>query len=81
MHYQQFFQLGLFHKLIVIIFLSLLVSGEKEETLVVGINNKPPLMKAKQPQKQKQERMRRPSDAIFWSKRKVPNASDPLHNR
>ncbi|KAJ0024376.1 hypothetical protein Pint_08698 [Pistacia integerrima] len=81
MYYQQFFQVGLFQKLIVIIFLSLLVSGEKEETLVVGINNKPPIMQAKQHQKQKQERLRHSFDAFMSSKRKVPNASDPLHNR
>lgn len=81
MHYQQLSQVWFFQKLIIIIFLSLIVCGEKEETLVVGINDKSPTMQARQRQKQKQGSLRNSFDSFISSKRKVPNASDPLHNR
>ncbi|VVA11998.1 PREDICTED: POPTR_0002s12330g [Prunus dulcis] len=35
----------------------------------------------KRPQQQQQQRLRHSFETFFSSKRKVPNASDPLHNR
>jgi len=35
----------------------------------------------KKPQRQQRQRLRHSFDVYFSSKRKVPNASDPLHNR
>ncbi|KDP41663.1 hypothetical protein JCGZ_16070 [Jatropha curcas] len=73
MHFHQFKQ----KKIIVLILLySLLVSGEKEETMAVTHADD------KQPRRQeKHQRLRSSFDVLFSSKRKVPNASDPLHNR
>ncbi|KAJ4701674.1 Clavata3/ESR (CLE) [Melia azedarach] len=82
MQYQQLVQVGLLQKLIVVIFLSLLVSGEKEEAMVFGTNSHSKTVPAeKQQQKQQRPRLRHSFDSFFSSKRRVPNASDPLHNR
>ncbi|WRX31207.1 hypothetical protein QQP08_023694 [Theobroma cacao] len=64
--------------------LSLLVSGDQKEesSVLVGMNGYSPGTKEKQPVRQQQhQRLRHHFDAFFSSKRKVPNASDPLHNR
>ncbi|KAH7526834.1 hypothetical protein JRO89_XSUnG0046900 [Xanthoceras sorbifolium] len=89
MQYQEYFpQVGLLQKyIILVVLLSLLVSAEKEaeKGVVVGMNSHPPTtqMLGKQnqkPQQQQQQRLRHSLDGLFSSKRRVPNASDPLHN-
>lgn len=93
MHYlHQFSQVGLLQKLIVVVvLLSLLVSGDndQEEVMKVGasaVSNLSPgntyVDRRQQDQtRQPQRYLRHSFDAFFSSKRKVPNASDPLHNR
>ncbi|CAL0322485.1 unnamed protein product [Lupinus luteus] len=61
------------------------VCGEKEES-VVGLSNQKPNMQEKQlklrKQLQHQEQVPKyPFDVFVSEQRKVPNASDPLHNR
>lgn len=74
---------GLLQKTIALIFLSLLlVSGDQKEEKVkvaFGTNNShlPPNVQEKQHQNPQQKQSLR----YFSSKRRVPNASDPLHNR
>ncbi|OAY22995.1 hypothetical protein MANES_18G043100v8 [Manihot esculenta] len=80
MHFQRSRpQVGMLQKLIVVILVSLLVvSGQKEETLVFNnTDNQQPIRQ----EKQQRQRLRHSFDVFFSSKRKVPNASDPLHNR
>lgn len=78
MHSRKSLQVGLLRKLMVLAFLSLLVCGEKEAATVnVGIKNHSTNMH----QRQKHQRLRHSFDVFFSNKRKVPNASDPLHNR
>ncbi|KAL4282598.1 hypothetical protein GQ457_16G015090 [Hibiscus cannabinus] len=75
-----FLQLRLLQTLMVVVMLlSLLVSGsadqkDDESLLVVGIN-------ARSPVPQEKQRLRHSFGVFFSSKRKVPNAADPLHNR
>ncbi|KAK8544846.1 hypothetical protein V6N13_003406 [Hibiscus sabdariffa] len=47
---------------------------DDESLLVVGIN-------ARSPVPQEKQRLRHSFGVFFSSKRKVPNAADPLHNR
>jgi hypothetical protein len=79
-------RVGWLRQLIMVVgFLSLLVRGEKEEAAaVVGAHSRSPNMQQQQqkkPQRQQRQRLRHSFDVYFTSKRKVPNASDPLHNR
>ncbi|KAE8725742.1 putative Cytochrome P450, family 81, subfamily K, polypeptide 2 [Hibiscus syriacus] len=69
-------QLRLLQTLMVVMLLSLLVSADQkdDEPLLVGINARPPFPQEKQ-------RLRHSFGVFFSSKRKVPNAADPLHNR
>lgn len=67
-------------KLIFLVFLSLLVFGEKDEEsslIVVDKHKQSPRLQKMQLKRS----LRHSFDALFSSKRKVPNASDPLHNR
>ncbi|CAB4266266.1 unnamed protein product [Prunus armeniaca] len=67
----------------------MLVSGYKENTMPLSVPNNGEQKQEeheddmnKQPQQQQQQqRLRHSFEAFFSSKRKVPNASDPLHNR
>lgn len=75
-----------FHKVIVFVFLivTFLVCGEKEEPLVVGMNNKQQSNKTEKKQSQRKhehQRSNQPFGVYLSQMRKVPNASDPLHNR
>ncbi|OAY50991.1 hypothetical protein MANES_05G178800v8 [Manihot esculenta] len=72
-------QVGMLQKLIFLILVSLfVVSGEKEEKLVVNNTySQQPTRK----EKQQYQRLSFSFDVFFSNKRKVPNASDPLHNR
>ncbi|BFG18314.1 hypothetical protein CerSpe_045880 [Prunus speciosa] len=73
--------------LMVLVFFSILVSGYRENTMPLSVPNNVEQKQQehendmnKQPQQQ-QQRLRHSFEAFFSSKRKVPNASDPLHNR
>uniref|UniRef100_F6GZW1 Uncharacterized protein n=1 Tax=Vitis vinifera TaxID=29760 RepID=F6GZW1_VITVI len=77
----QCLRVGLLQKFMVLVFLSLLVFGQKEEAMDVGTNGESPGIQEKQQQKQQQQRLRHSLDVFLSSKRRVPNASDPLHNR
>ena len=71
-------------QLMVVAFISLLVCGDQKEAAVaVGVHNRSPNTRAreKQQHQQQRQRLRHSFDVYFSSKRKVPNASDPLHNR
>ncbi|XWS24157.1 hypothetical protein CRYUN_Cryun28dG0076500 [Craigia yunnanensis] len=83
MHFQPSLPLRLLQKLMVVMLLYLvLVSGDlKEESMLVGMNGHAPGAKEKQPVKQQHQRLRHSFGVFSSSKRKVPNASDPLHNR
>ncbi|KAG6626451.1 hypothetical protein I3843_15G043700 [Carya illinoinensis] len=81
MHVHQSLRVGMLRKLMFLAFLAFLVCVEKEAGLVVGVNSlQPPNMQEKQQQRQRPKRLKHSFDAFFSSKRKVPNASDPLHN-
>ncbi|KAL3505094.1 hypothetical protein ACH5RR_034935 [Cinchona calisaya] len=83
-------QMGLFQKLVILVLLSLLAYGGKNR-MVVGMNKKLTLvLQEKQhkvqhlQQQEDQEQKKKHSfdhDLFSSSKRRVPNASDPLHNR
>ncbi|KAI3465300.1 hypothetical protein Pfo_021963, partial [Paulownia fortunei] len=91
-HEQQSFGVGMLRKLVFLFLLALVVSaGENNETMVVGSRKisasklqEKQLGKVDDQQLQRQlERLRvkHAFDAFFSSKRRVPNESDPLHNR
>ncbi|KAF5736079.1 hypothetical protein HS088_TW14G00213 [Tripterygium wilfordii] len=64
---------------IVLILASSLVSGEKQTVMgTVGSHNQ--LQSSSNHEKQKPQQLRQYFD-LFSNKRRVPNASDPLHNR
>lgn len=76
--------------LLVLVFLSMLVCGNKEKATrararAVGVHNQlkyPSQVKQQEVEEKKRLRRHHHSfEAFFASKRKVPNASDPLHNR
>ncbi|KAJ6939810.1 hypothetical protein NC651_006083 [Populus alba x Populus x berolinensis] len=79
MHYQQSPRVFVLQKPMVILLLVLFVSGDRKEETTVNVhglqNQQPPSST------EKQQRLRHSFDTFFSSKRKVPNASDPLHNR
>lgn len=84
----RFSQVGLLQKLMVVFLLSLLVSGENEEELKeagTSISKQSTanvyVQQRQQEKRAQQQRLRHSFDAFFSDKRKVPNASDPLHNR
>ncbi|KAE9600009.1 hypothetical protein Lal_00045706 [Lupinus albus] len=88
MHFRHCSHVGWFKRvLFFVLLIAFLVCGEKEEA-VVGLSNQKPnmqekqLSKRKQLQHQEQEQVPKyPFDVFVLEKRKVPNASDPLHNR
>ncbi|KAB2619449.1 hypothetical protein D8674_015318 [Pyrus ussuriensis x Pyrus communis] len=77
--------------LIVLVFLPMLVSGDRENTMQLGLREQhyfslsPNKQAEKEQENNKQQQRRLNSkhslEAFFSSKRRVPNASDPLHNR
>ncbi|MDV3195021.1 MAG: hypothetical protein Q8881_02060, partial [Sweet potato little leaf phytoplasma] len=81
----------MFAKQLMLILFSLMVSGELEETMVDLVfaqhdHSLTSLSKQEENHHQQQQqqlwrRSRLLFDIFFSSKRKVPNASDPLHNR
>ncbi|KAK8552009.1 hypothetical protein V6N12_040625 [Hibiscus sabdariffa] len=80
MHFQLSLLVRLLKKLMIIMLVvSVLVSlsgyqNQKEDAMLVGMDgHSPDDAKERQPLKQQPQ--------FFSSKRKVPNASDPLHNR
>ncbi|OMO70596.1 hypothetical protein COLO4_28570 [Corchorus olitorius] len=89
MHFQQTLKVGFWQKLMVIVLLLLfllLVSGDQnEESMFAAMNvhsqGDKENQTVNQKQQQPQQRLRHSFDAFFSSKRRVPNASDPLHNR
>ena len=77
-----------------LVFLSMLVSGNKENATTarararaVGVHDQlkytSPNLQVKQQEVEEKKSLRHHHsfEAVFASKRKVPNASDPLHNR
>ncbi|KAI4316646.1 hypothetical protein L6164_024606 [Bauhinia variegata] len=79
MYFRQFSRVGRLRRIMVFLLLTLLVvCGEKEESSVVGFHKQPSSMAG---QNQQHQRPRQPLAVYFSGKRKVPNASDPLHNR
>ncbi|KAG8377495.1 hypothetical protein BUALT_Bualt08G0038800 [Buddleja alternifolia] len=65
-------------------FQALLVSGsavENNETMAVGNNRKISAASKHQEKQLEAQRVKHAFDALFSSKRRVPNESDPLHNR
>ncbi|KAK8572477.1 hypothetical protein V6N13_048073 [Hibiscus sabdariffa] len=87
MHFQTYLQVRLLQKLMVVmLLLPLLASGDQTgESMLVGTSHSPGV-KEKEPVKKNQQhqqhrRLRHSSDVFFSSQRKVPNSSDPLHNR
>ncbi|KAJ7966561.1 Clavata3/ESR (CLE) protein, partial [Quillaja saponaria] len=78
MHFQQILQAGWMLRLMVFVLLTLLVCGEKGDPVVVAVQSQPTSIQEKQPH----QRLRQLSIDVYYSnKRRVPNASDPLHNR
>lgn len=74
-------KIDLFQKLLILIFLFLAVSGDNNNTMLVGINKKSaPKLQQKNQQGQRVNK-NNSFDVYFSSKRRVPNASDPVHNR
>ncbi|CAH1422028.1 unnamed protein product [Lactuca virosa] len=72
MHNHRCIQVGL----VIIVLLSLLVSGAENGREPIGISRNV------QPEKQqKQQNQQQGLGDLYSSKRRVPNASDPLHNR
>ncbi|CAJ2675381.1 unnamed protein product [Trifolium pratense] len=68
-----------FHKVVVFVLLiTFLVCGENEESSIVETQES--TTKAEKKQNQKQLRTQ-PFGVYFSQMRRVPNASDPLHNR
>lgn len=79
MHLQHFSLVAWFPRVMVFVLLTFLVCGElKEESSVVGLSSQTPNMVGNQKQREKQQKQ--PFDVFYTQKRKVPNASDPLHN-
>ncbi|XVF64138.1 hypothetical protein PTKIN_Ptkin09bG0143600 [Pterospermum kingtungense] len=86
MHFQQSLLVRLL--MVLILLPSLLVSGEGS-LLVDSMNGNSPgpgvnekqSVKEQLQQQHHHQRLRHSFDALFSSKREVPNASDPLHNR
>ena len=84
MHFQHCYQAGGLKRVMVFVLLTLLVCGEKEEHSLVGHSNQPASIAEKQQRQKQQQQYKHPRqlfDVNFSEKRKVPNASDPLHNR
>nr|DAD41390.1 TPA_asm: hypothetical protein HUJ06_015713 [Nelumbo nucifera] len=85
MHFQPYVQVGLFQKLMVLAFLYLLLIGENNGTANVLAEEQPlgaqEMQQQQQQQRQRQLRLHHPFDVFFSNKRRVPNSSDPLHNR
>ncbi|GMI77408.1 hypothetical protein HRI_001410100 [Hibiscus trionum] len=81
MLFQPSLQLRLLQTLMAVLLLSLLVSADQkdDESLLVGTNARSSVPEEKQPLEQ--QRLRHSFGVFFSSKRKVPNAADPLHNR
>lgn len=77
-------RVGLVQKLVILALLSFMAYGEKDK-MVVGMNKKQhELQRQRQPQETEDEqhgKHHHPFDLYSSSKRKVPNVSDPLHNR
>ncbi|GKV10292.1 hypothetical protein SLEP1_g21683 [Rubroshorea leprosula] len=68
--------------MVVMLVMSFLMAGG-EETMVVGGNSRSASLQEIKPKQEPQQRqgLRHSFGAFFSNKRKVPNASDPLHNR
>ncbi|KAJ6344765.1 hypothetical protein OIU76_006315 [Salix suchowensis] len=64
-------------KLVVLTLLVLLLSGDQKEDTMVNVQDVQDQRRPSSAEKQQQKSF----DMFFSSKRKVPNASDPLHNR
>ncbi|OIW14530.1 hypothetical protein TanjilG_12929, partial [Lupinus angustifolius] len=85
MHFRHCIHVGGLKRVLFFVLLTFLVCGEKEES-VVGLSNQKPNTQEKQLRQKKllqhQEQVPKyPFDVFASEKRKVPNASDPLHNR
>ncbi|KAL2318486.1 hypothetical protein Fmac_032362 [Flemingia macrophylla] len=78
MHFHQCSLVGALKRFMVFVLLTFLVCGEKEEPSLVVDQRHPP---HNMPEKQQKLHPRYPFGFYFSQKRKVPNASDPLHNR
>ncbi|PRQ27782.1 hypothetical protein RchiOBHm_Chr6g0308941 [Rosa chinensis] len=84
------YKMELQRRLIVLVFLALVVSGYKENSTTtppVSVHDQLQYssrnLEAKQKVNEEKKRLRHhySFEAFFANKRKVPNASDPLHNR
>ncbi|KAE8695841.1 putative Cytochrome P450, family 81, subfamily K, polypeptide 2 [Hibiscus syriacus] len=76
MHFQPALQLRLLQTLMVVILFSLLVSSDQKDDEPLPVR-----IEARSPFPQKKQSLRHSFGVFFSSKRKVPNAADPLHNR
>lgn len=93
MEFKEYQKVGLMKKKVMIIFLlTFLVFGHKNTTVIAMNKNKMVMLsqtqqKPQQQQQQQEEEERQEQslkhsvEVFFSSKRRVPNASDPLHNR
>ncbi|KAJ6679041.1 CLAVATA3/ESR (CLE) AMILY MEMBER MTCLE20 [Salix purpurea] len=77
MHLQPSLQVFVLQKLVVLTLLVLLLSGDQKEDTMVNVQDLQDQRRPSSAEKQQQKSF----DMFFSSKRKVPNASDPLHNR
>ena len=82
MHFHQCSLVGGLKRFMVFVLLTFIVCGEKEEpSVVVDQHYQPHNMTEKQEKPNQHLNPRYPFGVYFSQKRKVPNASDPLHNR
>lgn len=92
MEFKEYQKVGLMKKVMIIFLLTFLVFGHKNTTVIAMNKNKMVMLsqtqqKPQQQQQQQEEEERQEQslkhsvEVFFSSKRRVPNASDPLHNR
>ncbi|KAK7383192.1 hypothetical protein VNO78_28865 [Psophocarpus tetragonolobus] len=82
MHFHQCSLVRGLKKFMILVLLTFLVCGEKEEpSVLVDQHYQPHNMTEKQQKLHQHHNPRYPFGVYFPQKRKVPNASDPLHNR
>nr|DAD21393.1 TPA_asm: hypothetical protein HUJ06_022856 [Nelumbo nucifera] len=83
MNFHPYLHAGLIQKLIVLALLSLLVAGEKNRTTSILAEKQPLGSQQRQQHIHRLQlvQLHHPFDMFFSNKRRVPNTSDPLHNR
>ncbi|PIM98335.1 hypothetical protein CDL12_29186 [Handroanthus impetiginosus] len=85
MQIQQSFRVGMLQNLLVLFLLVLLVSASENNNRVLSakriLNSSRKLQEKQQQFQIEKQGVKHAFDAFFSSKRRVPHASDPLHNR